>query len=90
MKELEKAAKTLEIWLWILIISVAILIISTPVFVYLEAKNNRIIDKLQEEYNTLQTQYYRDLSTCRTLLSDLQNRVQKGPACYVDGGLNCE
>lgn len=47
-------------------------------------------DKLQEEYNTLQKQYDRDLSTCRTLLSDIQNRVQKGQACYVDGGNNCE
>lgn len=47
-------------------------------------------DLLQEEYNTLQTQYDRDLSTCRTLLSDIQNRIQKGQTCYVDGGNNCE
>ena len=90
MEELERVVKTLEIWLWILIISVAILIISTPCIVYLEAKNNKIIDKLQEEYNTLQTQYDRNLSTCRTLLSDLQNRVQKGESCYINGGNNCE
>ena len=47
-------------------------------------------DKLQEDYNKLQIQYDRDLSTCRTLLSDLQDRVKKGQACYVNGGLNCE
>ena len=90
MKELERCEKTLEIWLWILIISVAILIISMPGIMYIEAKNNDLIDNLQEEYNTLQKQYDRDLTTCRTLLSDVQNRVQKGQACYVDGGNNCE
>ena len=57
----------------------------------IEQKNTtNKFNKIQEEYNTLQTQYDRDLSTCRTLLSDIQNRVQKGQACYVDGGNNCE
>ena len=57
----------------------------------IEQKNTtNKFNKIQEEYNTLQTQYDRDLSTCRTLLSDIQNRIQKGQACYVDGGLNCE
>ena len=55
-----------------------------------DIKRQEQYDKLQEEYNTLQKQYDRDLSTCRTLLSDIQNRVQKGQACYVDGGNNCE
>lgn len=90
MSYYDKTVKMLEIWLWILIISVAILIISMPGIMYIETKNNDLIDKLQEEYNTLQKQYDRDLSTCRTLLSDIQNRVQKGQACYVDGGNNCE
>lgn len=90
MKELERCEKTLEIWLWILIISVSILIISMPGIMYIKAKNNDLIDKLQEEYSILQKQYDRDLSTCRILLSDIQDRVQKGQACYVDGGNNCE
>ena len=57
----------------------------------IEQKNTtNKFNKIQEDYNKLQTQYDRDLSTCRTLLSDIQNRVQKGQACYVDGGNNCE
>lgn len=57
----------------------------------IEQKNTtNKFNKIQEEHNTLQKQYDRDLSTCRTLLSDIQNRIQKGQACYVDGGNNCE
>ena len=55
-----------------------------------DIERQKQFDKLQEEYSALQTQYDRDLSTCRTLLSDVQNRIQSGQACYVDGGNNCE
>jgi len=73
-------------WIGILVATFMLVIFVVPSFDKLQNEK----DKLQEEYNTLQKQYDRDLSTCRTLLSDIQNRVQKGQACYIDGGNNCE
>ena len=73
------------------IIGAIVVSIFMGIFTYFNFKEiQKEKDKLQKEYNTLQKQYDRDLSTCRTLLSDVQNRIQSGQACYVDGGNNCE